>query len=262
MTTPETPARAAAAVPHHVAIVMDGNDHWAKCHGLPRAAGREQGVQALLRCIRACMARGVRALTVFAFPAENLSGPAQEAGARAPWLAEALAREAPGLGRAGVRLHFVGERDSLESEVRQALAEAEASTQDNDKLALNVCCNHGARQDIAQAARRLTEWGVPITEEALGKALALAHVPDPDLLIRTAGERRVGNFLLWQIADSELFFSDRLWPDFDEAALDEAFAAYAGRGGQQRVDHRALAQPLAQGGDAAATAARAASGGG
>lgn len=141
----------------------------------------------------------------------------------------ALGREVPQLKKDGVQLHFVGSREGLSAKVSEGLAQAEAATADNHRLILNVCFNYGGRWDIAQAAARLAARGEPITEAALGRAMALAHVPDPDLLIRTGGEQRISNFLLWQCAYSELYFSDRLWPDFDEAALDEAMAAFAER---------------------------------
>ena len=218
-----------ATVPHHVAIVMDGNGRWAKRRLLPRIAGHRQGVESLRRCSRACAERGVKVLTVFAFSSENWSRPEDEVSGLMELMGKALAREVPELNQGGIRLHFVGERDGLSAGMRQALAQAEGQTADNDRMVLNVCFNYGGRWDIAQAAARLAARGEPITEAALGGALALAHVPDPDLLIRTGGEQRISNFLLWQCAYSELYFSDRLWPDFDAAALDEALAAYAAR---------------------------------
>lgn len=218
-----------AAVPHHVAIVMDGNGRWAKRRLLPRIAGHRQGVESLRRCIRACVERGVRVLTVFAFSSENWSRPEDEVSGLMELMGKALAREVPELNRGGVRLHFVGERRALSEGMRRGLVQAENETADNARMVLNVCFNYGGRWDIAQAAARVAASGEPITEAALGRAMALAHVPDPDLLIRTGGEQRISNFLLWQCAYSELFFSERLWPDFDEAALDEALAAYAAR---------------------------------
>jgi undecaprenyl diphosphate synthase len=224
---PSAPRQSAA--PRHIAIVMDGNGRWANRRLLPRAAGHRQGVEALRRCIRACIARGVQALTVFAFSSENWRRPAEEVDHLMELLAKALVREVPQLEKAGVRIHFVGERHGLAERVRNGLAQAETDTAHNGKLILNVCFNYGGRWDIAQAAARVAAQGQPITESALAAALALTHVPDPDLLIRTGGEQRISNFLLWQIAYSELFFSDKLWPDFDEAALDEALAAFAAR---------------------------------
>ncbi|MDP2816757.1 MAG: polyprenyl diphosphate synthase [Polaromonas sp.] len=216
-------------VPHHVAIVMDGNGRWATKRFLPRVAGHQQGVGALSRCVKACMARGISVLTVFAFSSENWNRPAEEVSGLMELLALSLAREVPSLKANGVQLHFVGERQQLSEKVRAGLAQAEATTADNSRLVLNVCFNYGGRWDIAQAARKLAASGQEITEMALDRALALAHVPDPDLLIRTGGELRISNFLLWQVAYSELHFSDKLWPDFDDTALDEAIAVYASR---------------------------------
>ncbi len=223
--SPSTPA----AVPRHIAIVMDGNGRWAKRRLLPRIAGHRQGVESLRRCIRACVARGVRVLTVFAFSSENWKRPADEVSGLMELLGKALAREVPALQEAGVRLHFVGQRDALSPSLQQALTQAEADTAACRALTLNVCLNYGGRWDIAQAAAQVAARGQPLTEANLAAALALAHAPDPDLLIRTGGEQRISNFLLWQCAYSELFFSPRLWPDFDEAALDDALAAYAAR---------------------------------
>ena len=216
-------------VPHHVAIVMDGNGRWAKRRLMPRIAGHRQGVESLRRCIRACVKRGVGVLTVFAFSSENWGRPQDEVSGLMELMGKALVREVPELKQAGIRLHFVGDRQGLPERMRQSLTQAEAATADNRGMVLNVCFNYGGRWDIAQAAAQLAARGEPITENALDRALALSHGPDPDLLIRTGGEQRISNFLLWQCAYSELYFSDRLWPDFDEAALDEAFAAFAER---------------------------------
>ncbi|MDI1275048.1 polyprenyl diphosphate synthase [Polaromonas sp.] len=217
------------AVPHHVAIVMDGNGRWATRRFLPRIAGHKQGVSALNRCVQACMARGIGVLTVFAFSSENWNRPPDEVSGLMELLALSLAREVPSLKANGVQLHFVGDRQRLSDKFQAGLAQAEQATADNQRLILNVCFNYGGRWDIAQAARKLAAAGQEITEMALDRALALAHVPDPDLLIRTGGELRISNFLLWQAAYSELHFSDKLWPDFDEAALDEAIAVYRSR---------------------------------
>ncbi|HRO79898.1 MAG TPA: polyprenyl diphosphate synthase [Alicycliphilus denitrificans] len=220
---------AQTAIPHHIAIVMDGNGRWATRRFLPRLAGHRQGVESLRRCVRACVARGVGVLTVFAFSSENWNRPADEVSGLMDLLAKALAREVPQLSRDGVRLHFVGEKSGLSDKVRDGLRQAEAATAGNGRLVLNVCFNYGGRWDIAQAAAALAARGEPITESSLHAAMGMAHVPDPDLLIRTGGEKRISNFLLWQAAYTELYFSDRLWPDFDEAALDEAIADYAAR---------------------------------
>lgn len=208
---------------------MDGNGRWATRRLLPRLAGHKQGVDSLRRCARACAERGVGVLTVFAFSSENWNRPADEVSGLMDLLAKALAREVPDLHKDGVQLHFVGDKASLSEKVRAGLQQAEAITAGNTRLVLNVCFNYGGRWDIAQAAAALAERGEPITEAGLDRAMALSHVADPDLLIRTGGEMRISNFLLWQCAYSELVFSDRLWPEFDEAALDEAIAAYASR---------------------------------
>lgn len=216
-------------VPHHIAIVMDGNGRWATRRFLPRLAGHRQGVESLRRCARACAERGVAVLTVFAFSSENWNRPVDEVSGLMDLLAKALAREVPQLCEDGVRVHFVGNREGLSDKVREGLARAEALTAGNHRLVLNVCFNYGGRWDITQAAAALASRGEPITEASLHAAMGMAHVPDPDLLIRTGGEKRISNFLLWQAAYSELYFSDRLWPDFDEVALDEAIADFAAR---------------------------------
>ena len=208
---------------------MDGNGRWAKRRFLPRIAGHKQGVDSLRRCVRACVERGVGVLTVFAFSSENWSRPADEVSGLMELMALALGREVPRLQADGVRLFFVGERAGLSDKVDAGLREAERLTAHNQRLVLNVCFNYGGRWDIAQAAARVAAQGQPLTEENLNAAMALAHVPDPDLLVRTGGEQRISNFLLWQCAYSELFFSDRLWPDFDEAALDDAITTYQQR---------------------------------
>ena len=215
--------------PQHIAIVMDGNGRWATKRFLPRLAGHRQGVESLRRCVRACVARGVRVLTVFAFSSENWNRPADEVSGLMELMGKALVREVPQLTKDGVRLRFVGERSGLSAGMRGALEHAEAATAANARMTLNVCFNYGGRWDIAQAAATLAARGEPITEASLHGAMGMSHVPDPDLLIRTGGEKRISNFLLWQAAYSELYFSDRLWPDFDEAALDEAIADYAAR---------------------------------
>jgi len=216
-------------VPHHVAIVMDGNGRWATKRFLPRIAGHKQGVTSLNRCVRACLDRGIGVLTVFAFSSENWNRPTEEVSGLMDLLLIALAREIASLKVLGVQIHFVGDRQRFSTKMQAALAQAELDTADNQKLIFNVCFNYGGRWDIAQAAQKLVSRGEPITELSLDRALALAHVPDPDLLIRTGGELRISNFLLWQVAYSELHFSSKLWPEFDEAALDEAIAVFRTR---------------------------------
>jgi undecaprenyl diphosphate synthase len=192
-------------------------------------AGHKQGVESLRRCVKACADRGVGVLTVFAFSSENWNRPPEEVSGLMQLMVGALAREVPRLNADGVRLHFVGERAGLSDKMVAGLVSAEQITAHNTRLILNICFNYGGRWDIARAAAKLAEQGLPMTEMNLDRAMALAHVPDPDLFIRTGGEQRLSNFLLWQSAYAELFFSDKLWPEFDEAALDEAIAAFQGR---------------------------------
>jgi undecaprenyl diphosphate synthase len=216
-------------VPYHVALVMDGNGRWAKQRKLPRVAGHKEGVDALRRTVKACIERGVGVLTVFAFSSENWNRPVEEVSGLMDLLALALTREVPKLHKNGVRLHFPGERGGLSNRVVQGLQKAQDTTAGNDRLVLNVCFNYGGRWDIAQAAKTLVAEGREITEASLDQAMALAHVPDPDLMIRTGGEMRISNFLLWQAAYTELYFSECLWPDFDAEELERALADYAGR---------------------------------
>jgi undecaprenyl diphosphate synthase len=216
-------------IPHHIAIVMDGNGRWATRRFLPRVAGHKKGVDALRACVRHCGDVGVKVLTVFAFSSENWNRPPEEVSGLMDLLAAALTREVPKLQAEGVRIHFIGDRSRLSEKVRHGLTQAEAVTAGNQRLVLNVCFNYGGRWDIAQAAAKLAARGEAITEQNLDRAMALAHVPDPDLVIRTGGEMRISNFLLWQSAYSELYFTDKLWPEFDAAALDKAIADYAKR---------------------------------
>jgi len=234
-------------LPHHVAIVMDGNGRWARQRLLPRIAGHKRGVDALREVVRHCAVRGVRVLTVFAFSSENWQRSPDEVSGLMDLLVAAIARETPALARQGVRLHFVGDCDGLSPAICKCMADAQAATSANDRLVLNVCVNYGGRWDIAQAARAVSAAGEPITEESLSRHLGLAHCGDPDLLIRTGAEKRLSNFLLWQAAYAELYFSDRLWPDFDTACLDAALLEFSRRERRfGRVAEPADAPPLHQ----------------
>lgn len=228
-TPPLPPSTAASRLPRHVAIVMDGNGRWAQRRHLPRVAGHKRGVDALRATVQNCLDRGIAVLTVFAFSSENWNRPPDEVSGLMELLGLALAREVPSLDRNGVRLHFPGDRRGLSERVVQGLRAAEDKTAGNRRMVLNVCFNYGGRWDIAHAARRLAAEGREITEAALAEVTALAHVGDPDLMIRTGGEQRISNFLLWQCAYTELYFSPCLWPDFDADELDRALADYAGR---------------------------------
>lgn len=216
-------------VPNHLAIVMDGNGRWATKRFLPRIAGHKQGVEALRRCLRLCDARGVGVLTVFAFSSENWQRPPDEVTGLMDLFAFSLSRELPQLMAEGVQLHFIGERQGLSKRVLLGIEQVESKTAPNTRLIFNICFNYGGRWDIMQAAQKVVERGQPITEQSLSQCMALSHVADPDLVIRTGGEQRISNFLLWQSAYSEYVFTDTLWPDFDEVALDAALASYASR---------------------------------
>jgi len=218
-----------AVVPSHIAIVMDGNGRWASKRFLPRIVGHKQGVEALKRTVQCCVRRGVKTLTVFAFSSENWNRPVDEVSGLMDILVKALTREVPQLKRDGVRLFFAGSREGLSERVCSELSAAEQATETNTTLTLNVCFNYGGRWDIVNAAKRVVASGDSLTEDTLSRALALSHCPDPDLIIRTGNEKRLSNFLLWQAAYAELHFSDVLWPDFDDAALDQALLDFARR---------------------------------
>lgn len=186
-------------------------------------------MEALRRCVRASMERGIQVLTVFAFSSENWQRPSDEVSGLMELLSVALQREIPALLEQGVRVHFVGDRSGLAPSLVTGFEQAERDTAANQRMVLNVCFNYGGRWDMVQAARRLAAQCLEPTEEALAAALSLAHVPDPDLLVRTGGDQRVSNFLLWQLAYTEMVFSETLWPDFDERALDAALLEFGQR---------------------------------
>jgi undecaprenyl diphosphate synthase len=214
----------------HLAVIMDGNGRWAKKRMLPRAAGHKKGVDALRALVECCPSRGIEYLTVFAFSSENWRRPGEEVSALMDLFALALAREAANMVRDGVRLRFIGDLSRFSPELRAAMHDAERLTSNNARVHFTIAVNYGGRWDIAQAAARAQAAGVAIDgESSLAPYLSLAFAPDPDLLIRTGGESRISNFLLWQCAYSELYFTETLWPDFDAASLDAALAAFAGR---------------------------------
>ena len=219
-------------VPRHVALVMDGNGRWAKQRWMPRQVGHKQGVDTLVRAIDVFADRGVEYLTVFAFSSENWKRPADEVSGLMGLVLIAVSRFLDKLHRDGVRVRIIGDRETVSDQLIEAWDRAETLTAKNQRINLSVAFNYGGRWDMVQACRRAVADGLDgpqIDEDAIAQRLALAHAPDPDLFIRTGGEQRISNFLLWQAAYSELHFTDCLWPDFDEAHIDAALAAYAGR---------------------------------
>jgi undecaprenyl diphosphate synthase len=220
------------ASPHSLAIIMDGNGRWARRHGLPIASGHRAGTRALRSTVETCIDLGIRSLAVYAFSTENWSRPKDEIDALMMILAETIERELPDLAEQGVRTRFIGRRDRVGADLRAAMEKIEAETADKRRLDLWVAFDYGGRAELIEAARRMIETGVDplrLDEEVFTSFLYAPEMPDPDLLIRTSGECRVSNFLLWQIAYSELAFVDKLWPDFSPADLRAAVHAYARR---------------------------------
>ena len=229
-------------IPQHVAIIMDGNGRWAQARALPRHAGHRSGVKAVRKIVELAARRGISNLTLFAFSSENWKRPAEEVNRLMSLILEALQREIDELHRNNVKLTFIGERENLRSGLVRKIAVAEEKTSGNTGLHLIIAIAYGGRWDIVTAARNLArkvrerELSVSdIDDDRLAGELALAGVPDPDLLIRTGGEQRVSNFLLWNLAYAELWFCDSLWPDFGERQFDEALSFYASR--QRRFGH-------------------------
>jgi len=220
----------------HVAIIMDGNGRWAAARGLPRGEGHRRGVEALRRTVRAAGDLGIGILTIFSFSAENWSRPPSEIRELMGLLRRFIRNDLADLHRNGVHVRIIGDRDDLAPDIRGLLEEAEELTKHNVKLTLVVAFNYGARQEIARAARRLAAEVLAgrvavaeVTAEKLATCLDAPDLPDPDLIIRTSGEQRLSNFLLWQAAYSELVFVPVYWPDFDRAALEQAIVEYRGR---------------------------------
>jgi undecaprenyl diphosphate synthase len=219
-------------VPRHVAIIMDGNGRWARQRLLPRIAGHRRGVEAVRAAVSACAERGVEYLTLFAFSSENWRRPAEEVALLMQLFHAALASEVEKLHRNGVRLKVIGDVRRFDPKITRLVEQGERLTADNRRLTLTVAANYGGRWDILQALSRLMAEHPShkeIREEALAPYLAMSYAPEPDLFIRTGGEQRISNFLLWQLAYTELYFSETLWPDFDAAALDAAIASYRSR---------------------------------
>jgi undecaprenyl diphosphate synthase len=229
-------ANAPFKAPRHVAIIMDGNGRWAASRGLPRVEGHRRGVEALRRAVRAAGEIGIEFVTIFSFSAENWSRPASEVHELMGLLRRFIRNDLAELHQKNVRVRVIGERQTLDPEIGRLLVEAEELTKSNDGLTLLVAFNYGARQEIARAARRIAEEAMEgrlepaaVTPDTVARFLDAPDVPDPDLIIRTSGEQRLSNFLLWQAAYSELVFMPIYWPDFDRAALEAAIREYQQR---------------------------------
>jgi undecaprenyl diphosphate synthase len=223
-------------VPGHIAIVMDGNGRWAKKRKRPRSAGHQAGLKALRKTIQHCVRLGVGTLTVFAFSSENWNRPAGEVSRLMEIFLKALDREVQELHQNGVCVRFIGDVTAFKPAIQTRMSAAQSLTAGNDRLVANVAVNYGGRWDITQAAKRMASAVVEgfvsldeVNEQQFGHYMSLAESPDPDLLIRTGGEMRISNFLLWQSAYTEFYFTPILWPDFDETSLDEAVAAFQSR---------------------------------
>ncbi len=223
-------------VPQHVAIIMDGNGRWATNRHLPRTAGHVKGVQSVRKVVQATAKHGVKYLTLFAFSSENWRRPQEEVSLLMRLFMQALEKEVADLKKQGVRLRVIGDRSQFDTKLQTMMSKAEANTADNDIFHLTIAANYGGRWDILNATRRmlvqnpqLCEQPDQINETELAPYLSMAWAPEPDLFIRTGGEQRVSNFLIWQLAYTELFFTEKYWPDFGEAELLESFAWYRSR---------------------------------
>jgi undecaprenyl diphosphate synthase len=235
-TAPLTAGPAASPGPHHVAIIMDGNGRWAKARGLPRVAGHRRGADAVRRVIRGAGELGIPVLTLFAFSTENWARPADEVSDLMGLLRHYLRHELEELGRNGARLRVIGDRTRLAKDIVKDISDAEQRTRSNTRIDVNICINYGSRDEIVRATRSLAHKVATgelaadrIDETMFERELLTAGVPDPDLLIRTSGEQRISNFLLWQCAYAELVFVDTLWPDFGKDNLEQAVAEFRRR---------------------------------
>lgn len=223
-------------LPRHLAVIMDGNGRWAARHGKPRLAGHRAGVRAARDCVEACAQAGIQTLTLFAFSSENWRRPAEEVNGLMRLFVEVLQREVDSLHENGIRLRFIGDRVHLPEILQKRMADAETLTARNQRMALLLAIGYGGRWDIARAARRVAEKvqrgelkPADIDDQLLGRHLSLAGFPEPDLMIRTGGEARISNFLLWDLAYSEIFFTQTLWPDFSLADLEAGLSFFASR---------------------------------
>lgn len=217
------------SVPRHVAVIMDGNGRWAQQRLLPRSMGHRAGVRSARKIVRAAATAGVEALTVYAFSQENWQRPAQEVSLLMQLFLRTLSKEIGALHKNRVVLRFIGAHHDFSTELRELMRRAEVLTQDNDGLKLVVAVGYGGQQDIVAAAARVAASGQPLTMETVAAHLTTCGLPEPDLMIRTGGEQRISNFLLWQLAYAELYFTDTLWPDFTDQHFNDALDWYANR---------------------------------
>lgn len=216
-------------LPRHVAVIMDGNGRWARARGKPRTAGHRAGVRSARRIVRACHRRGIEVLTLFAFSQENWQRPPEEVSTLMGLFLHVLERQLREMHDNGIRLRFIGDHSRFAAPLRQAMRDAERLTAANRRMTLVVALGYGGQWDISQAAAALAAAGEPITQESLAARLSTTGLPDPDLMIRTGGEQRISNFMLWQLAYAELYFCEVLWPDFREEHLAAALDWYATR---------------------------------
>ncbi|MCC6608886.1 MAG: di-trans,poly-cis-decaprenylcistransferase [Burkholderiales bacterium] len=220
-------------VPRHVAIIMDGNGRWARARFLPRVAGHRRGLEAVRETVKGCVERGVEFLTLFAFSSENWRRPADEVSVLQQLFRLALEQEVSKLHETGIRLRVIGDLAPFGETIAALVRKAEALTAGNSRLTLSIAANYGGRWDLMQAINRMTREPHPdatdYSEQDLARYLAMSYAPEPDLFVRTGGEQRISNFLLWQLAYTELYFTPTLWPDFGLGALDEAIASYRSR---------------------------------
>lgn len=230
------PSPASGNIPRHVAVILDGNGRWAKKRGLPRIAGHRKGVEMVRELVQSCGERGVEYLTLFAFSSENWRRPELEVKLLMELFSLALQNEVSKLHANGIRFRVIGDLAPFGKNLRAQIEKAEQLTRDNKKLTLIVAANYGGRWDIAQATRQVAQLAADkkldpasITAETLEPYLSLSGIPEPDLFIRTGGEQRISNFLLWQLAYTELYFTPVLWPEFDRVQVEAAFVSYAGR---------------------------------
>ncbi len=232
MNTDSSSLSAQSVLPKHIAIVMVGNGRWAKKRFLPRVAGHAKGVEAVRRTIEACLAWKIPYLTVFAFSSENWRRPAEEVSFLMDLFLSTVRKEAVRLHRHNIRLRVIGELEGFNQTLREAIRQAEELTAGNTAMTFTVCANYGGQWDILQAAKSMMRDGIAgeeVTKERLSSYLALSYMPDPDLFIRTGGEKRISNFLLWQLAYTELYFTETFWPDFNQAELEKAVACFQSR---------------------------------